>query len=62
MLVQVGDGLHPKLVANDGQEFAEGAEVGLDFALRDLYLFHPETRRTLCEGIGDPDPERREAG
>jgi multiple sugar transport system ATP-binding protein len=62
VLVQVGDGLHLKLVANDGQEFAEGAEVGLDFALRDLYLFHPETRRTLCEGIGDPDPERREAG
>jgi hypothetical protein len=34
-----------------GDEFPEGAAVGLDFAPRDLYLFHPESTATLCHGI-----------
>ncbi len=51
----------PKIVTNGGQEFSEGAEVSLDFALSDLYLFHVESKETLCEGIGDPDPDGRDA-
>jgi hypothetical protein len=57
----VGDGIHLKIVTNGGQEFSEGSEVSLDFALSDLYLFHVESKETLCEGIGDPDPDGRDA-
>jgi hypothetical protein len=29
----------------------EGAAEGLDFAPPDLYVFHPESKTTLCHGI-----------
>jgi len=51
ILVHAADGTPVKLVSGTGQDFAEGDEVGLEFALRDLYLFHPDSRETLCEGI-----------
>ena len=34
-----------------GEAFPEGAVVGLDFAPPDLYLFHAESRGTICYGI-----------
>ncbi len=51
VLVQIADGTRVKLVSGSDQEFPEGDEVSLDFALRDLYLFHPESKRTLCQGV-----------
>jgi len=51
ILLHAADGTPVKLVSGSGQDFAEGDEVGLEFALRDLYLFHPDSRETLCEGI-----------
>ena len=51
MLVETADGTRIKTVTSAGEEFTEGATVGLDVAPRDLYLFQPESRRTLCNGI-----------
>ena len=51
VLIQAADGTRVRAVTPSGQEFPEGAEVGLDFALADLYLFHPESGDTLCHGL-----------
>ena len=51
VLVETTDGVRVKTVTAAGEEFPEGASVGLDFAPRDLYLFQPEARTTLCYGI-----------
>ena len=51
VLVETTDGTRVKAVTAAGEEFPEGAAVGLDFAPRDLYLFHPESTTTLCHGI-----------
>jgi multiple sugar transport system ATP-binding protein len=51
VIVQTPDGTRVKIVSGSGQEFVEGSDVGLDFEPKDLYLFHPESKRTLCFGI-----------
>ena len=50
-LVEAEDGTRVKAVAPAGEEFLEGALVGLDLEARDLHLFQPETRRALCFGV-----------
>ncbi len=40
-----------KTLAECGEEFPEGATVGLDLMPRDLYLFRVESKTMLCSGI-----------
>jgi len=51
VLVETAGGVRVKVVTEAGEEFAEGMGVGLEFELRDLYLFQPEGRATLCNGL-----------
>ena len=51
MLVEVEGGARLKAVTASGQDLAEGAPVGLEFAPRDLYVFHPDSKQTLCHGV-----------
>ena len=51
VLVQVNDEIKIVVVTKTGQDFAEGSEVSLDFALEDLYIFHCESDQTLCCGL-----------
>jgi multiple sugar transport system ATP-binding protein len=51
VLVEAAGGARLKAVTASGEEFPEGAAVVLEFAPRDLYLFHPESKDTLCHGI-----------
>jgi multiple sugar transport system ATP-binding protein len=51
VLVEVEGGTRVKAVTPSEQEVAEGAPVGLEFAPRDLYVFHPDSRLTLCHGV-----------
>ncbi len=51
VLVDTGDGTRVKAVTSVGEQFPEGAVVGLDFGLPDLYLFHSESKETICSGI-----------
>jgi TOBE domain len=50
VLVEAADGTRVKAVTAAGEEFPEGAVVGLDLSPRDLFLFQPDTRATLCFG------------
>ena len=50
VLVETAGGARVKAVTASGEEFPEGAAVALDFAPRDLYIFHPESGLTLCHG------------
>jgi multiple sugar transport system ATP-binding protein len=50
VLVEAADGTRVKAVTAAGEDFPEGAMVGLDFSPRDLYLFQPDTQATLCFG------------
>jgi hypothetical protein len=50
-LVEMANGTQVKVVAAAGEEFPERAAVGLEFALADLHLFHPESREAVCHGI-----------
>jgi multiple sugar transport system ATP-binding protein len=52
VLVQIQDETKVKVISESGNAFPEGGEVGLEFDEKDLYLFHPETKETLCFGIG----------
>jgi len=52
VLVEVAGGRRVKVVTAAGDQFPEGAEVNLDFAPADLYLFHPDSGKTVCAGIG----------
>ncbi len=56
VIVQTPDGTRVKTVTGSGQEFPEGSEVSLDFETKDLYLFHPESKETLCFGIDSSSP------
>jgi multiple sugar transport system ATP-binding protein len=58
VLVEVEGGARVKAVTASGQEFPEGAPVGLAFAPRDLYVFHPDSGRTLCHGVEGEDRKR----
>jgi multiple sugar transport system ATP-binding protein len=51
VLVETESGVRVKGVTAAGEEFPEGAAVGLELAPRDLYLFHPESKATLCAGL-----------
>jgi hypothetical protein len=51
VLVEMADGTRVKVVTAAGEAFPEGAAVGLDLALSDLYLFHSESKGTICYGI-----------
>jgi multiple sugar transport system ATP-binding protein len=51
VLVETVDGTRVKVVTAAGEAFPEGAAVGLDFVPPDLYLFHAESRGTICYGI-----------
>jgi multiple sugar transport system ATP-binding protein len=51
VLVETADGTRVKVVTAAGEEFPEGAAVGLSFAPRDLYLFEVEAGRAVCAGI-----------
>jgi multiple sugar transport system ATP-binding protein len=52
VLVDAFDGTRVKVVSGSGQEFSEGAEVGIELNSSDLYLFDVESRATLSFGIG----------
>jgi len=56
VIVQTPEGTRVKIVSASGQEFVEGSEVSLDFEGKDLYLFHPESKETLCFGIDSSFP------
>ena len=51
VLVETESGARVKAVTAAGEEFPEGAPVGLELAPRDLYLFHPESKTTVCAGL-----------
>ncbi len=51
VLVEMADGTRVKVVTAAGEAFPEGAVVGLDFGPPDLYLFHAQSRGTICYGI-----------
>jgi multiple sugar transport system ATP-binding protein len=51
VLVRVGPDVHVRLLTPSGQDFPEGAPVGLDISPADVYLFHQESKATLCDGI-----------
>jgi multiple sugar transport system ATP-binding protein len=51
VLVHIQNKMKIVVVTQTGQEFAEGSAVSLDFALKDLYIFHCESGQTLCCGI-----------
>ena len=51
VLVQLDDGGRLKAVTAVGPEYPEGAAVGVEFAPRDLYVFHPDSGQTLCHGV-----------
>jgi multiple sugar transport system ATP-binding protein len=52
VLLRVGPDVHVRLLTPSGHDFPEGAPAGLEFSPADLYLFHLESRETLCDGIG----------
>jgi ABC-type sugar transport system ATPase subunit len=51
VLVETADGARVKVVTEAGEEFPERAVVGLAFGPPDLYLFHAESKETICHGI-----------
>ncbi len=51
VLVETADGARVKVVAPAGEDFSEGAGVGLNFAPRDVCLFQAEAGITICWGI-----------
>jgi multiple sugar transport system ATP-binding protein len=51
VLVETENGTRVKVVTAAGEEFPEGAPVGLELSTRDVYLFHPESKHTVCAGL-----------
>jgi ABC-type sugar transport system ATPase subunit len=47
VLVETAAGMRLKVVTAAGDEFSEGAAVGLECAARDLYVFHPDSKLVL---------------
>jgi ABC-type sugar transport system ATPase subunit len=47
ILVEVDGGARLKAISASSVELPEGAPVGLAFAPRDLYVFHPDSKETL---------------
>ena len=52
VLVETADETRVKVVTVAGEEFGEGAEVGLEFERKDGYLFRPESGVTICVELG----------
>ncbi|RMF85619.1 MAG: TOBE domain-containing protein, partial [Nitrospinota bacterium] len=59
ILVRTREGTQVKVISASENTFLEGDEVGLEFDRKDLYLFHPESLRTLCYGIDSNTSEKR---
>jgi multiple sugar transport system ATP-binding protein len=53
VLVETAAGTRVKAVTAAGEEFGEGAEVGVEFPPYDLYLFHPDSKTAICHGIDE---------
>jgi multiple sugar transport system ATP-binding protein len=53
VLVQVENEMKIVVVTQTGQDFGEGSQISLEFALEDLYIFNCESDQTLCCGIED---------
>ena len=51
VLVETTDGTRVKSVTSAEVDRPEGTSVGLELATRDLYVFHPESKATLCNGV-----------
>jgi hypothetical protein len=51
ILVQLEGGARLKPITASSVELPEGAPVGLAFAPRDLYVFHPDSKETLCHDV-----------
>jgi ABC-type sugar transport system ATPase subunit len=51
VLVQAADGTHVKVVTAAQEEYAEGAQVALDFLPENAYLFHPDSKAASCYGL-----------
>jgi multiple sugar transport system ATP-binding protein len=51
VLVETDGGTRVRAVTAAGEEFPERAAAGLDFSLQDLFLFHPDTKTTICYGM-----------
>ena len=51
VLVETADGTRVKVVTRGGEEFPEGAAVGLDFAPRGSLSVSPESKTALCYGV-----------
>jgi multiple sugar transport system ATP-binding protein len=51
VLVEAVGGVRLKAVTSESSDLHEGADVTLEFPLRDLYLFHPDLNTTSCYGI-----------
>jgi ABC-type sugar transport system ATPase subunit len=51
VLVETADGTRVKVVTAAGDDFGEGAAVGVDLSPRDLCLFHPDSRVTICNSL-----------
>jgi ABC-type sugar transport system ATPase subunit len=52
VLVETADGTRLRVVTTAGEEFPEGAVVGLEFGPSDLHLFHGESKAAICYGVG----------
>jgi multiple sugar transport system ATP-binding protein len=51
VLVDIVGGLRVKALTNESSDLHEGAAVMLEFAPRDIYVFHPASNTTSCCGI-----------
>jgi ABC-type sugar transport system ATPase subunit len=51
VLVETTDGTRVKVLTRVGEEFPEGAAVGIDFLRTDLYLFHSQLGVSLSDSI-----------
>jgi multiple sugar transport system ATP-binding protein len=51
VLVETAEGPRIKVVTAAGEEWPEGAKVGVECVPRDLCLFHPDSRTTICNSL-----------
>jgi multiple sugar transport system ATP-binding protein len=51
VLVETTCGARVKALTVGAKEFPEGAAVGLDFQPQGLYVFHPDSKATMCFGV-----------
>jgi len=51
LVVETFDGVRMRAVVETGGEYTEGADVGIAFSARDLYVFRADCGSTLCSGL-----------